>query len=219
MPIKKIVLIFALAIPTFVAIQYYVSSRTGIDLPHQENVKSEKEKPEKSSIAADVVVLNNTITANQSLLANPLDAEQYLKPSSAKKETTEDRTETEQLSTAEEIDDPEIAARQLLVDEWDEQYVPPEPTDENSIEWVDIPLAEEVNVAIEQECMENCADSLNELFLAEGDYADQVNPEDLRLQAVREGLIDPHEPVSIPLSEISTKPPPPTETGAYVTPE
>ncbi len=129
-----------------------------------------------------------------------------------------------QVETADEQIQDEVllleSERQSLVDAWDLENTPPEPSISNSEEWIDAPYAEEVQLENEEShCLENCADSLNEEFYAVNEFADQVNPDALRDQAIREGLIDPENLGYIPLSDKSDKAPPPLETGASIEPE
>jgi hypothetical protein len=125
---------------------------------------------------------------------------------------------SEESAGALKIETIPVTPEQQLVNEWNAHYTPPEPTDENAIEWINTPHADQVHlVNDEQHCMENCADELNVSFESVGEFADQINSSALKALAEKEGLLlDEHD--AIALKESSSLPGPPTEDGAWVEP-
>ncbi len=214
---QKTIIIGLLLVST--ALLTGVTSLDWKSLEKKENVSTHRNTIDKATDSNTKELSNTPVTYKddkESLKINIEVKESKIIANTTELKETLTETEDELLDEALLMETEE----QSIVDAWDAENTPPDPSIENSEDWVDAPFAGEVNLINEDDyCGENCAESLNVQLHALNEFAEQVNPDDLRVQAIREGLIDPDERGYIPLKEKSDKAPPPLETGASVEPE
>jgi len=102
----------------------------------------------------------------------------------------------------------EITEREMVIQEWDKNHHPKDPDNNNYDVNDDSPYSAEINLYnSDNDCVENCAESLTELMPASGDYADQINDDALLAQAAREGITDSVPGIALKDPAPSTGPP------------
>lgn len=124
--------------------------------------------------------------------------------------TDNKKTKPEILKPSKETDAMSMDLREEAINEWDEQHAPPEPDDFNYDAYYGGPFEDQVNLySSDDECMENCAEVLNEQVPSDGEFSDQVNSDDLLSKAQQEGLMSAE--ASIPLLDPDESTGPPTD--------
>jgi len=122
------------------------------------------------------------------------------------------KVDTAEKSKVEQQEDDEIilelTERDLIVATWEAQHSPPEPNDNNYDTAYDSPFLAEVDLYNQDdECAENCADALQELLPAKGEYADQINSGALAQLSILEGTVDQSEQIPLVQPDPSSAPP------------